>query len=124
MSKKEKLKRLILLAVWCIVAIAIYIGAISGGFLVVTLVYPLIVVLCAIVYAVCYFRIITLRSKAGVAPNEKFEFDTCDKLTVKEKDFLRKADKAVKMVVFIAIPLLFIMMVDFIYTGFGMGGVL
>lgn len=123
MNKKEKLKRILFLAVWSIIAVAVYFGAVNKGFLVVTAVYPILIILCAAAYAAVFWRIISLRAKADIAPDEKFDYEASDKLTDKDKSFLRKSESAVKVIVFIAVPLLFIVMIDFLYTHFFMGGV-
>ena len=117
---KNKVKKAVGLAAWAVIAVAIYVAAVNSQnaavFSAVNYAFIALISICAVLYAVIYVNVINLRKKAEVAPEEKFDFEKCDKLTERDKAFLRKADFRIKLLVFTALPPIAVVLCDTVIT--------
>ncbi len=120
MSKKQKITYAAALALWAIAAVGIYVAAMQSGSIMavsaVTTAFIAIVTICALAYAVVYCRIISLRKKAGVPPEQPFDIEACAGITDGERLFLRRSKGYIKAIMVVAVPVLFIIMADIVFT--------
>lgn len=117
---KNKVKKAVGLAAWAVITVAIYVAAVNSQnaavFSAVNYAFIALISICAVLYAVIYVNVINLRKKAEAAPEEKFDFEKCGKLTESDKAFLRKADFRIKLLVFTALPPIAVVLCDTVIT--------
>ena len=120
MTKKQKLRYIAALTIWAVISVGIYVAAMTSGNITavsaVTTAYIAVVALCAVAYTIIYCRIISLRKKAGVSPEQPFDPESCADLDEGERAFLKKAKGYIKALMVIAVPVLFIIMIDVVIT--------
>lgn len=116
----NKAKKAVGLAAWGVVTVAVYVAAVNSHnasiLSAVTYAFIALISLCAVLYAAVYVNVINLRKKAGVTPEEKFDFEKCGTLSEKDKAFLRKADFRIKLLVFTALPPVAVVLCDTVIT--------
>lgn len=118
--KNSKIRKILGLAVWGIITVAVYVAAVKSRnaaiLSAVTNAFIVLIGVCAVLYAYLYVKVIGLRKKAGISPDEKFDFETSDKLTQDDKRFLRRADPGIKLIMLAALPPIAVVLCDVIIT--------
>ena len=118
--KKSKLIKILGLAAWGIVTVAVYVAAVKSRnaaiLSAVTNALIAIIAVCAALYSFLYVKIIGLRNKANCKPEEKFDFEAADKLTEDDKRFLRRANTGIKLIMIAALPPIATVLCDVVIT--------